>query len=253
MTIDKGERETLHFILDYLLNARQNLEKIEPEKLHEGAQVREAYINPRHELIRNAAIFLRRVVGHKLHQELLWQLFETKLKENHHGPEVPIIIANSIRVFLPLFMKEANYAGETFGEENIEKILDDLNGIVWGDEPRFFAIARKKTQGSHKRPYRLARLRLAALEWDKYLEAVGVPAYERHGLIAKVFKTEWDTIRKWAKPMQKQFGLEPEPPYFLEDAKRQYAENPSAVYDAIQRDGDAYWQEKSITSSGKRT
>ncbi|GEM_PF-2835589 len=252
MTIDKDERESLHFILDYLLNARAYLEKIDPQSLAKGAQFYETYSFPKQELFRNASIFLRRVLGTKLHQNRMSLLFDMELEEDSRNAVLPSIIADAFRAFLPLFMRNATYEGETFGDENIEKIINDLMGIYWGDEPRFFATA-KKQQGSHKRPYRLAKLRLAALEWDKYLETVGLAPYERHSIVSKAFRTEWDTIRKWENRIAEQFGLSCYPPMFPDTAKSEYSENPEAVLQAIQRAGDAYWLERSTASSGRKT
>lgn len=250
MTIDTDERESLHVMLDYLLNTREKLEKIDLNKLDEGIELYWQYSLPRHEFFNNASNFLRKVLGPKLRSAELALLFSMQLHEDTRNTDVPAIIANSLRSFLPLFMERAKHEGETFGDEKIEKVIDDLMGIYWGDEPRFFATA-KKQQGSHKRPYRQARLRLAALNWDKYLAAAGLPAFERHAIIVEAFRADWDTIRKWAKPIEELFGLKSYAPYFPEHAKVEYAENPSGVREAIQRDGDAYWQEKSTAASGK--
>lgn len=250
MTIDKDERESLHLMLDYLLNTRDKLEKIDPDTLDKGGQFYWLYTLPRHEFFNNASNFLRKLLGPKLHSAELALLFDLQLQEDTRNTDVPAVIANSLRSFLPLFMERAKHEGETFGDEKIEKIIEDLMGIYWGDEPRFFATA-KKQQGSHKRPYRQARLRLAALNWDKYLAAAGLPVFERHAIISEAFRADWDTIRKWAKPIEELFGLIPHAPYFPEQAKAEYAENPSGVREAIQRDGDAYWLEKNTASSGK--
>lgn len=253
MTVDKDERESLHFVLDYLLNERAHLEGIDPDSLQKGQAYYLGYSKPRGELFTQAAIFLRRVLGRKLHEAEMSLLFEVELQEDSQSPEVPATIASSIRSFLPLFMKHGTREGWTYGEEKnekIEKIIADLMGIYWGDEPRFFAT-EKKRQGLHKRPYRLARLRLSALEWDKYLAAVGLSAFERHRIVSDAYRTEWEAIRKWAKSIEQQFDLRPYLPYSAEQMQSDFAENPAAVFDAIRRDGDAYWLEKSTASSGK--
>lgn len=252
MTIDKDERESLHLTLDYLLNTRQNLERVYADSSPENLQSFWAYKLPRHEFFWDASNFLRRVLGPKIHSDELRLLFDMELEEDTKNAAVLSVIAHSLRAFLPLFMERAAHRGEAFDEENIRKIVADLMGVYFGDEPRFFATA-KKQKGAPKRPYRLALLRLAALKWDKYLAAAGLSAFERHRVISEAFRTEWDTIRKWAKPMEQQFGWVAQNPAFPDDPKEEFADNPAAVFEAIRRDGDAYWLEKSTASSGKRT
>jgi hypothetical protein len=123
-------------------------------------------------------------------------------------------------------------------------------GIYWGDEPRFFSILPRR-QGQHKRLYRLNWLRLSALDWDKYLAAVGMSARERHRIISDAYRTDWEAIRKWAAAIEDQYGFRSWPPRDPDWARREYHDNPQRVLEAIKRDGDAYWLEKSTAGAGK--
>lgn len=250
MTINNTERELLHYALDNLLNVRARLEQIDPSTLKPGSEFSNGYFIPRHQLFLQAAEFLRRAIGEKLHQSEMRLLFDLELEEDCEHTEIAATLANSIRSFLPLFMQKGSYEGFDFGKENIDQIISDLMGIYWGDAPRFFSIS-DKTQGSPKRPYRITKLRLAALNWDKHLAAVGVTTQERHGIIAAAFKTDWDTIRKWGKAIEDRWGFLPYPPSDIERAKTAYFDDPEAVLNAIKRDGHAYWIERKTKSSGK--
>lgn len=249
MSIPADERETLHHILDALINARETLEKLNPEELAKGQQFYLAWSKPRADLFREASVFLRRLIGKKLHSSEMKILFETRLEEDAVGTEVAATIANAVRSFLPLFMREGTYERDG-SDEVIESIVDDLMGIYWGDEPRFFSPLPRR-QGLHKRPYRLARLRLRALVWDKFLASVGVRAQERHSLISDAFRTDWEAIRKWAGSIEEQFDLISYPPPEVDMAKHIFEAEPEAIKATIRRDGDAYWVERGTAQSGK--
>lgn len=251
MTIEADERETLHHILDALINARNSLERVEPGTLSPGQQFYLAWSKPRSDLFRDGSLFLRRIIGARLHEHEMSILFNTRLEEDTVGAELAATIANAIRSFLPLFMRQGSYEKDG-NNEVIENIVEDLMGIYWGDEPRFFSPWPRR-QGLHKRPYRLARLRRTALDWDKYLAAVGVRAQERHNLISEAYRTDWEAIRKWAGSIEEQFDLFSYPPEAedVERAKQQYEREPESIREAIRMDGDAYWLERGTAQSGK--
>jgi len=243
VSVSDEERETLHTILDALINARNSLERIDPSTLNPGMQYSQAWSGPRRDLAWQASRLVKRILGPRLHQTELALLFEAKLHENSQDGEVLATLANSLRSFLPLFLQD-DRDGYLHGDEAIMKIIDDFMGIYWGDEPRFFRPLPRR-QGQHKRLYRLNRLRLTALNWDKYLETVGIGARERHRVISDAYRTEWDSIRKWAAAIEGQYGFRSYPPKDPDWARREYHSNPQQVHDAITRDGDAYWLEKS--------
>ncbi len=247
MTVSSEERESLHYVLDALLNARLSMEKVDVSRLARE-QIYRVWLQPRGDLFRDASIFLRRVLGQKLHHEEMRSLFETRLVEDAAGAELAATIANAFRSFLPLFMRHAKY--ELDGSEVIEHIISDLMGQYWGDVPRFSSPAPGR-QGLHKRPYRLARLRLSALDWDKFLALVGVPTYERHAFIVRAYRTEWEAIRKWAVSIEEKFDLHSYPPRYPEYAQSQFDTDPQAIWSSIQRDGDAYWLERGTAQSGR--
>ena len=249
MTIDKDERDSLHLILDALLNARDSLERVDPKSLASGQQFFLGWSKPRKDLVRNGSVFLRRVIGPRLHEEEMKLLFETVLVEDEVGADLAATIANSLRSFLPLFMRKGRYEGDG-SNEVIERIIEDLIGLCWGDEPRFFSPWPRR-QGLHKRPYRLAKLRLSALNWDKYLSAVEMPAQQRHNIISEAYRTDWEAIRKWTKSIDEQFDLRPYSPENIESTKQEYASDPKAVIASIRRDGDAYWLERNTSQAGK--
>jgi hypothetical protein len=158
-------------------------------------------------------------------------------------------LANSLRSFLPLFL-EGNDYDFTGRKEVIVRVIEDLMGIHWGDEPRFFSILPRR-QGQHKRLYRLNWLRLSALDWDKYLAVVGMSARDRHRIISDAYRTDWEAIRKWAGAVEEQYGFRSFPPRDPDWVRREYSDNPQAVLEAIKRDGDAYWLEKSTARAGR--
>lgn len=247
MSIDLDERDSLHHVLDYLINARITLEKVEPKKLKAGFY--HQWSKPRDDLFQEASIFLRRVLGSRLHDEEMKLLFATQLKENAVGADILATIANAIRSYLPLFMQKSRseYEGKN---EVIVRIIEDFMGIYWADEPRFFSSWPRR-QGLHKRPYRIARLRLTALNWNKHLAVVGLSAHERHRIVADAYRTDWDAIRKWQYSTLEQFDLYSYPPKDAERAISTFLEKPDAIFSSIRRDGDAYWSERSTAQAGK--
>lgn len=251
MSVSEDERETLHVMLDALLNARATLERIDPETLQTGLQYSQAWSGPRRELAQQGSRLLRRALGSRLHQTEMAQLFETQLQENASHAELMATLANSIRSFLPLFMaEESDEDGGRY--EIIVQVIEDFMGIYWGDEPRFFSILPRR-QGQHKRLYRLNRLRLTALNWDKFLAATGMKARDRHRLISDAYRTDWETIRKWSAAIESQFGFRSWPPRDPNWARAEFERNPAYFLRSIHHDGDAYWREKSAGGSGKNT
>lgn len=246
--ISDDERESLHFALDAILNARATLERKDAADLT-GQERYRTVVQPRADLFKNASKFLRRAVGPVLHRQEMALLFDANLTEDADSADLTATLANSLRSFIPLFMERGDSEWSE-SEEPIVKIIDDLMGIYWGDEPRFFSTGRR-LQGMHKRPYRLARLRLTALDWDKYLATVGQTAFERHRVISEAYRTDWEAIRKWAKSIEEQFGLCSYPPKYPDHAKSEFAENSKKVWGAIRRDGDAYWLERGTAATGK--
>ncbi len=249
MSVSEEERETLHTILDALINARNSLERIDPSTLEPGMQYAQAWSGPRRDLTLQASRFVRRILGPRLHRAELAVLFETELEENCQHADVLPALANSLRTFLPLFMQESGdeYSGR---DEVIVRLIEDLMGIYWGDEPRFFSLQPRR-QGQHKRLYRLNRLRLSALDWDKYLAVVGMSARDRHRLISDAYRTDWEAIRKWAAAVEEQYGFRSWPPHDPEWARSEFASDPESIIEAIRRDGDAYWVEKSTAGTGR--
>lgn len=249
MSVSADEREALHMMLDAILNSRAYLERMDTSELQPGAQFSKAWSTPRGDLFTQASKLIRRAIGPQLHQAELNLLFEAELEESPSDAELMATISNAIRTYLPLFMKEGTDEWRDT-DEVIVRIIEDFMGIHWGDEPRFFTVYPKR-QGQHKRLYRLNRLRLSALDWDKYLDVVGLTACERHNLISTAYRTDWDAIRKWSGAIESQYGFCSSPPRYPDNARKEYAENPEKVMAAIQRDGDAYWQEKTSAKQGK--
>lgn len=251
MKVSDEEREKLHLALDYLLNTRAGLERIDTEKLKQYRLGREpldftperrwelAWSQPRREFVRAASNFLRQVLGEKIHASELSWLLETSLRENEVESDVLALLANSMRPFWSLF------APIVEGKEQdhfISNILDDLMGVHWGDEPRFFQVA-KRTQGSPRRPFRVAYLRRSALDWEKRLAAVGMKPFERQTIVSQAYRTSWEAIRKWPQSIIALFDLVSHPPRSPERVREAYEEDPEEFLKMIQDDGDAYWAE----------
>ena len=237
MKITERERESLHLALDYILNARAGLERIDLDQLPNEQWYR-AWSKPRSELFIKASEFLRRVLGTKLHTAELGLLLEFSLNKRDERWNTTMHLANAIRSFLPLFKPIEN------GQERdqfISNIVEDLVGIHWGDEPRFFEIA-KRAQGSPKRPFRVAYLRRGALDWEKRLKLVGMSAQERQSIISTAYKTSWEAIRKWAQSIL-QFDLISHPPRFPQGVREFYEKYPEEFLLMIEVDGAAYTAE----------
>ena len=249
MTISNSEREDLHSILDALINARNSLERIDQDDLISGAQIFHSWTQPRRDLIWSASRLIRRLLGPRLHYAELQLLFDTELEENSSDTEILMTLVQALYSFFPLFLFEGT-PEHLSDDEVISQVMEDLRGIHWGDSPRFFSVQPRR-QGQPKRPYRISMLRLSALNWDKYLEVVGMKPYQRHNLIAQAFKTDWDTIRKWARPIEDQYGSRSRPPEDIDYAKDRFLKNRDAILSFIKRDGAAYWIEKSAVGTGK--
>ena len=240
MSVSSEEREELHAALDYLLNARAGLERVDLAELV-GRQWYSAWSQPRGELVRAASKFLRRVLGEKLHAAEMSLLIETPLDEVPEGADVLATLANALRSFWPLF---APIVGGEEKDEFVANLVDDLIGVHWGDEPRFFQIS-KRTQGSPMRPFRVAYLRTSALDWEKRLAVVGFKPYERQSLVSQAFKTSWEAIRKWSQSINSQFDLVSHPPKSPELVLKAYHDDPEGFLQMIRDDGEAYWAEVS--------
>ncbi|NNC47656.1 MAG: hypothetical protein HKO13_04395 [Sphingomonas sp.] len=242
MAVGDDERETLHVILDALLNARESLERVNVDALPKGQAFNKAWREPRQELTLNGSRFLRRVIGPQLHAAELSQI---KDLTQSVGPDNQNLksLSQALRSFRPLFEPASgNRHTETF----VTQMIDDFMGIYWGDAPRFF-VELPKRPGQHKRPFRIDRLRLKALDWEKFLAAAGLPAFERQSMIATAYKTQWDAIRKWAKPIEENWGAISWPltPDEAAEARDRYLEDPARISAEIDRDGREYWAEKS--------
>lgn len=247
MTINKDERETLHLILDSLINERNRLDKIDPSVLERKFYAWHWSI-PRREFFRRGSLFLRRLAGSKLHHAEMRILLDADLEEDAKDASTLGNVANAIRSYQPLFMELGEDEGDT--NEKIEQIINDFMGIYWGDEPRFFAIMPKR-QGQHKRPFRIAQLRRSALDWDKYLAAVGVKSRERHRIISDAYNTDWDTIRKWAQSILDQYDMVSWPPRDIDKEIQHFRDNPEEIMTQIARDGAVYWSEKLTATQEK--
>ncbi|WP_265528024.1 hypothetical protein [Sphingomicrobium marinum] len=243
MAVSDDERETLHVILDALLNARESLERVNVDALSKGQAFYKAWSEPRRDLTLNGSRFLRRVIGQQLHNAELSQIFRDLPDSVGPDNENLASLANALRSFLPLFEPTANNRHtETF----VGQMIDDFMGIYWGDAPRFF-VELPKRPGQHKRPFRFDRLRLKALDWEKFLAAAGLPAFERQSMVATAYRTQWDAIRKWAKPIEENWGIISWPltPDQAADARVRYRDDPAKISAEIDRDGREYWAEKS--------
>lgn len=240
MSISDDEKAEIHYLLDYLLMTRSNLEKVNPSELSPGMQYAFAWSRPRSEFIVAASKFLRRVIGEKLHKAELPDPFVRELSENTSGGENLAFVANALRSFMPLFvpLSEGKEASNF-----MDQLANDFIGIYWGDDPRFFSIL-PKSQGMHKRPFRLAYMRLGALDWEKYLAAAGLSAFERQDVVSSAYRTRWDTIRKWKDSILEQFDLVSHPPERPDWVRDEYSQDSDLILQKIAADGEAYWAEK---------
>ena len=247
MSVTEEEKAELHELLDYLLLARSGLEKIDPDSLTPGMQRYSSWSKPRQELVFNASRFLRRVLGVKIHTSEIDLCSPELTVDGERNRNCLAVLANALRSFQPLFSPITNGEEQT---EFVEKMIEDFMGIYWGDEPRFFHID-PRPQGSHIRPYRIARLRLTALDWEKYLAAAEVSVLERQTIISQAYRTSWDSIRKWKPAILEQFDLVSWPPQQPQWVLEEYNRDPEVIHEKIQRDGDLYWEEKRTAKGGK--
>jgi hypothetical protein len=94
-----------------------------------------------------------------------------------------------------LMIPERLFAGidRLGGASSFASARAELSALSEGDEPRLFGQLRR----GDKVKFREQQAKLRMLEWDTYLEAIGVPGPERHSAIAQACAKEWDTVLRW--------------------------------------------------------
>lgn len=106
-------------------------------------------------------------------------------------------------------------AGQIFGEHDgrdrrysVRAAAREVRSIANGDAPKVLAN-RRSVSGQPANAFRLAQLRVVALQWDAFLKANGLKASERQSMIAAAYaETSWDVIRKWKAPVRQLLGPE---------------------------------------------
>jgi hypothetical protein len=88
---------------------------------------------------------------------------------------------------------------------SLSAAFDEIRAIAGGDEPHLFA-SFPRPNGQSKHGFKLARLKLAAFEWEAYLEKANIPLATRQAAITEAFGRPWDTIRKWRSEIEKTLG-----------------------------------------------
>lgn len=236
------ERKRLHDILDALLNEREYLEKWS-EQAHTiiGIQLLQRGVFPARDLHRNASKLLVQLLGEEVRSMALL-----------YGQTGLDSFAETARLLLPAFsqpkpkslkMQMLSEFADSFPDP--EEIIDDLVGVVEGDEPRTFQIVRRN-KGQPMRPYRIAKLKCRALYWEKLLKKMEHPTKTRHDIISDAFRTDFETIRKWKYSALKVLGERNfEMEVSIQDtAPNQYEKAIDYFVSEIKNDGEKYWNEK---------
>ncbi|NJC04605.1 hypothetical protein GGQ97_000398 [Sphingomonas kaistensis] len=77
------------------------------------------------------------------------------------------------------------------------RVLEELENLSYGEVGEVFRAPPLKPSQRHNRG-KLAKLRLKALAWEKWLRSEqSLSALHSHMAVAAAFKTDWDAIRKW--------------------------------------------------------
>lgn len=123
---------------------------------------------------------------------------------------------------------------------SLTSVMAEVRAIAMGDDPKLF----KKLEGRVRR-YRLALLKLRALEWNAYLSAMGLPAFERQGRISIAYGYSWDTISRWADDIRPIVGDKT-----VDDAIRQARLTYEYEMHALLTAGGPW--EEALTADGKK-
>lgn len=79
----------------------------------------------------------------------------------------------------------------------LPRVLDELENLSYGDIGTIFRAPPRKPSQRRNRG-KLAKLRLKALAWDRWLQqSEGLSALDAHSAIEQAYRTEWEAIRKW--------------------------------------------------------
>ena len=206
-TSEKERRETLHNLLDSLLDERARIEVRSESALSLNAllpdfsgrdhlDVRDKAAARR--LFQDALLLARRVVGPAVRDAALPQKYED-------GRGQRKVVRNWIFAFLPLLDFPARSFSALGQERHLPlDVIEGLSALDAGEiQPLFLANTGKARRANR---YSLARRKMEALFWKKRLMAIGLNEKSANYEITKAFGEQWDTIRKWRTQCEEILG-----------------------------------------------
>lgn len=177
-------RETLHWRLEALLNAKDRIIRLaDPENEPPDGVLRRNRLSA----IREAAALFESICGPWI-----------KASELDTDYDELDFIALSLRLWQPLLGIEP--AHEIWNE-----LIDEIQRLAFGDTPEILVPA-SRAPGSHRQPAKLTFRRLTALQWAAFLKANGLSTRQTHSAISLAYGPDWDAIRKWRQAAAKMFG-----------------------------------------------
>jgi hypothetical protein len=78
-------------------------------------------------------------------------------------------------------------------DSHSDQLLLEVAAVTSGDPPQLFATRLRNTI----KKYRLARMQLEALKWEKFLAGQGEAPFSRQAQIQIAYHLTWEAIRKW--------------------------------------------------------
>jgi hypothetical protein len=196
--VSDDERNRLHELLDRILDQRENLDgwRAEPAKL---SDLLPPSLNPDRDLLEKLADRGARLAFEgaiTLAVDALGSARTQSLVGATSDPE-------GIRWALWLRLNQVRrlIEGRTplLGKSDfpLSQVLEELENLSYGEISEIFRAAPLKPSQRHNRG-KLAKLRLKALAWEKWLRASqSMTAFDSHMAVSEAYRTDWDAIRKW--------------------------------------------------------
>lgn len=190
------DRENLHELLDALLDCRAAFEALPTSnflKLFSLGSMMEP--NPEKERLANAAFKAGITLLVSALGPMRFNMLPPLSSETKRAREVLWAWLVRLRHLLP------TPQGGLFGSVptiKLDQILEELLDLNLGDQGSFFAAAPRKP-GQSRKAGKLARLRLKALAWERYLRSQGLKPGEAQGKVSVAYGASWNTIEKWQR------------------------------------------------------
>jgi hypothetical protein len=90
---------------------------------------------------------------------------------------------------------------------SIMEVADEAYRIANGDQPQLFAAIDAR-QGKRANSFTLTLWQLRALEWEAYLNGLGIDLSKRRAIITAAYGITWDAMAKWRQRLPRTVGHE---------------------------------------------